>query len=157
MGITLPGERCARGPGPSSGLGRQLVRIPGESLAAILGHQQEVLEPDLADITLPQARLDGDHVAGDQFAMPHLTKRRILMDLESHAVAERELKALVRVLPRAGSLSAMPRGLEDLADQGVQLTSGDPGAHRLPRPPDRLAHEDLVGPHGVGDLTDNER
>jgi len=70
-----------------------------ESLAAVLGHQEEILQPHLADVTLPQAGLDGNHVAGDQLAMPRLTKARILMDLKANAVAERELKALVRVLP----------------------------------------------------------
>ena len=44
------------------------------------------------------------------------------MDLKANAVAERELKALVRVLPRSGSLSPMPGGLEHVTDHGVELT-----------------------------------
>jgi hypothetical protein len=99
-------------------LGSQLVRIMREGLAALLGHQEEVLEAHLADVTLPQAGLDGDHIAGDQLAVPRLTEGRILMKLQANAVAKRELKALVRVLPRAGSLSAMPGGLEHVRRPG---------------------------------------
>src|SRR6266536_2145597 len=106
----------------------QLVRIVREGLAAVLGHQEEILEPHLADVTLPQARLDRDHVAGDQLVMARLTKGRVLVDLKANAVAERELKALGRVvLRRAGSLSAMSGGLEHVADQRMQLTPGDAG------------------------------
>src|SRR6476620_1702197 len=110
-------------PHPARTLRGQLVRVVRKSFAPVLGHQEEILEAQLADVGLPQTGLDGDDIAGDQLAMPGLAKARILMDLEANAVAERELKALVRILlPGSRSLSAMPGGLEHVADDGLQRT-----------------------------------
>ena len=97
-----------------------------ERLAALLRHQEQVLEPHLADVRPPQARLDGDDVAGDQRGVPRLAEGRILVDLQADAVAERELKALVRMLlPRPGPLRATPGRLEEVANQGMELAPRD--------------------------------
>ena len=47
----------------------QVVRVVGERLAAVLGDEQQVLEADAADpVDALDARLDRDHVAGDERA-----------------------------------------------------------------------------------------
>ena len=43
------------------------------------------------------------------------------MDRQADAVAERELEALVRVVAGAGALRAVPGGLEQVADEVMQL------------------------------------
>ena len=53
--------------------------------------------------------------------MPGQAEARILVHLEADSVAEGELEALVRVLARPGPLGALPGGLEDVADERVQL------------------------------------
>jgi hypothetical protein len=129
-----------RGPRPGLGAPPRSERRSGTAC-----HEQEILELHLADVTLPQTGLDGDHVVGDELVIAHLTEGRILMDLEPNAVAERELKALVPVLPRAGSLSPMPGQLEHLASEGMETrlrlsqTTTSRGAGGETRRPARLA------------------
>src|SRR5918999_4112500 len=75
------------------------------------------------------------------------------MDLEPDAVAERELKALARILPGPRSLGAMPGGLEDVADQGMQLAPRYARPHRHARSLERLAHQRLQGTDDFVDIT----
>ena len=90
--------------------------------------------------------------------MPGLTHRRVLVHEQPDAVAERELEALVGVVvPRAGPLRALAGGLEDVADERVQLAAGDARRDRLARPLDRRAHEHFVRADGIRHLADDER
>src|SRR4029077_9297768 len=95
--------------------GRERIGVAGECLAAVPGHQEQVFEPHFADLGYPQAGLDGDHVAGDQDVIAHQPQRGSLVDGQANAVAEAELESLAGVLAWAGPLSAVPRGLENLA------------------------------------------
>lgn len=67
----------------------------------------------------------------------------VLVGLQPDAVPEGELKALVRVLPGAGSLGRVPSGFEQVAYEVVELASGDAGPDCGSRPLQRLANERL--------------
>ena len=90
---------------------------------AVRGDEQQVLVAHAADLGLPQPRLDRKHVAFHQRLAADLAEARFLVNLEPDAVAERELKALGRVVTGPGSLGAMAGRLEDLAGEGVQLAA----------------------------------
>ena len=59
--------------------------------------------------------------------------------------------------PPVRPLRPVPGRLEHVADEVVQLASGDPWPHRLSCPLERLEHERLHRTHLLADLTDDER
>ena len=67
---------------------RQLVRKPGEQLAAGLGYEDEVFEGHSAYAPVPEPWLDCEHVPGDQWIVSRETELRSFVHLEADAVSE---------------------------------------------------------------------
>ena len=68
-------------------LGSKRVGVRGQHLGPVVGHEDEVLEPNAA-VALPvAARLDGDDVTGDERAAREV-ERRVLVHVEADTVAE---------------------------------------------------------------------
>src|SRR4051794_32854905 len=59
----------------------QVVREAGQVLGAVVGHEDEILEPDAADALAVEAGLDGDDVAGLQRLVRDLAHPRLLVHL----------------------------------------------------------------------------
>src|SRR6185503_10856258 len=96
-------------------LGLEVVRVVRQHLRPVLGHEHEVLEAAAAVAVPVEARLDRDHVAGDELAR-RAAERRLLVHLEPDPVAERVVEAVLEHL--AGLLRAQRRVtvlLEDVA------------------------------------------
>ena len=88
----------------ASSLGGKRVGIRGQHLGPVVGHEDEVLEPDAA-VALPVAAwLDGDDVARDERAAREV-ERGVLVDVEPDAVAERRGRTR-RAAPRRASSRA---------------------------------------------------
>src|SRR6266516_5638048 len=77
----------------------EVVRVFRKRLGAVLGHQHEILEPDAAEAVAVEARLDSDHIAGDELAGP-AAERRLLVHLEPDPVTERVVEAVLQHLSR---------------------------------------------------------
>ena len=60
----------------------------GQHLAAAVGDEDEILEPDAAERRVIEAGLERDHVAGDELPARHAAQVRPLVHLEADAVAE---------------------------------------------------------------------
>ena len=94
----------------------EVVREPGQHLAAVLGHEHEVLEPDAADRRVVAARLDRDDVAGDERAAGQQPHVRAFVHLEADAVPEAvEEPAVEHLAGRLRALGRIPGGLVHLA------------------------------------------
>ena len=65
----------------------ELVREVGQDLGAVLGNEGEVFEPDAAEALPVEPRLDGDHVTGDEPVVAEPADVRLLVHLETDAVA----------------------------------------------------------------------
>src|SRR5436190_19519726 len=98
-------------------LRREVVRVIGEDLRAVLGDVHEILEAAAAVAVAVEARLDRDHVARDELAGAS-AESRLLVYLEPDAVAERVVEAVPEHL--AGLLGQKRREavlLEDVAGE----------------------------------------
>src|ERR671918_2211505 len=104
------------GRGANGRLGRQVVRVVGEELAAVLGDEDEVLQAAAAEAFAVEARFDGEHVAGhDLVAVPAQAGQ--LVHLEADAVAEAVEEALLEHLPWGlRELGGIAVPLEELAN-----------------------------------------
>src|SRR5262249_61966453 len=117
-------DRCAR----RSRAG--LVGIGRRASPPALGGTPRAPGPAAAVAVAVEARLDGDHVAGDELA-GSAPEARLLVHLEPDAVAERVGEAVLEHLARL--LRAQRRVavlLEDVAAEVVELAAGDAGADR---------------------------
>src|SRR5262245_30502518 len=70
-------------------LRRQVVWEPRELLGAVLGDDDEVLEPAAAEAGAVQARLEREHLAAQQLLVPDHPEHGELVHVEADAVAER--------------------------------------------------------------------
>jgi hypothetical protein len=89
----------------------------------ILGHEDQVLEAQAAVAAAVEARLDGDHVAGNE-VLTRAAHVRQLVDLEADTVAEAVEEAVLEDF--AGllvQLRLVAGAVEDVADLLVQLAS----------------------------------
>ena len=86
-----------------------------------------------AGAPVPQARLDRDHVAGDERIASGQTKAGRFVDLEADAVTERVLEAVL--LTVRGALRRIAGRLEELAGRVEELPAGDARANGRTAPP----------------------
>ena len=98
MSVVTAPEASSRHPDRRS----ELVRKVRQGLAAVLGDDDEILEPDAAEALPVAAGLERDHVAGDE-RVARAAEVRALVDLEPDAVAER-VEVAVLAAPSPGSL-----------------------------------------------------
>ena len=110
------GRRAIRPSGPGRDAlryGARLVREARQRLGAVLGDEHEVLEAAAAEARAVEARLDREHVAGDELVVAGHAEHRLLVHLEPDAVAERVEEAVSRASRPppscAGSDSRRPR------------------------------------------------
>src|SRR5437763_12506334 len=130
-----PRRRACRCPATSR---LEVVRVLGQVLGAVLGHEHQVLQADTA-VALPvEAGLDRDDVAGDELLVGDEAEVRLLVHLEPDSVAEpveepvgERLACLLR------ALRGLARGLEDLAraveDRLAVRTRADLGDRAIER------------------------
>src|SRR3954462_5497443 len=103
------GRCCALWPAVGSALGiddPQVLRQRRDDLAAVVGDDDEVLDPHTDRAGHVHTRLDRDDVARLQRVLPLLGEPRALVDLEPDAVAE----AVAEVLGVARVVYDPPRG-----------------------------------------------
>ena len=132
----------------------QLVRAVGQALVAVLGHEQQILDPNAAEALLVDPRLDRDDVARDELLADHPERRR-LVHLEPDPVPERVVEAVLEHLALAlRQLRRVAVLGDELGGQPVELAAVDAGAHvgdgQLERlPAERVPLADLAGhlPH----------
>src|SRR5213082_2947664 len=91
-------------------LGLQIVRIIGQQLGPVLGHEHEILEPTAAVAVAIQSGLDRDHVALDDLAVALVQARWVA------------------------------RLVEDLAREHVDVAARDARLHRLDRSLERFVN-----------------
>src|SRR5436305_8653635 len=135
----------------------QAVRESRKRLAAVAGHEQQVLQANAAEALAVGPRLDRDDIARDELCRPAATEVGLLVDLQPDAVAEaveiplaqhdaRLLRALRRMAGRLVEVAAeLPERLARHARTGCRA----PALEGLGRDPVPL--RDLVG-----DLADHE-
>src|SRR5215211_8312285 len=129
--------RLAQAPDPPS----HLVRKIRQRVAAVLGDDDEILEPDAAVALAVTARLERDHIAGLQ-RVGGAAEPGTLVDLEpdavpepvEEAVAEHGAGLLGELRRQAGLDVGLARGLVDRAAIGA-------GADHRIDTPQRLARE----------------
>src|SRR5262249_36595297 len=111
-------------------------------LAARLGDEHEVLEADATRALVPEARLDRDHIPGDEWILPREAERGSLVDFEADAVPERVLEAVL--LAVRGALRRVAGRPEQMARGVEELSSRDAGTNGGLRLVERLAHEPVL-------------
>src|SRR4051794_35469244 len=80
-----PPRRACRCPATSR---LEVVRVLGQVLGAVVGHEDKVLQTHAA-VALPvEPRLDRDDVAGDELLVGDEPEVRLLVHLEPHSVTE---------------------------------------------------------------------
>src|SRR6185312_6247907 len=78
---------CSRTDGPfvnrsAMRLRREVVRVPRDELGPVVGDDEDVLETDAAEAGAIEARLERDHVAGDE-VVAGAREIRLLVHLEA--------------------------------------------------------------------------
>src|SRR5205823_9102335 len=123
-------------------LGREVVREARELLGAVLGHDEQILEPAAAEPGPVETGLDREDLAALQLFVPDHAEHGQLVHLEADAVAERMEEALLERLPLAlRALRRLAGRLEDLAAALVDGLAGDTRAQVLLGPVERLLAE----------------
>ena len=128
------------------------------TLAAVVGDEHEVLEPAAAEALAVEARLDGEHIAGDELARPvrpspgcSCTSRP---DAVAEAVEEPVLERLVGILRQLRREAVL---LEELTGHAVELLPCDARANRVHRQVERLLDETVVADELLRRLAHAER
>ena len=119
--------------------GDQLLADPGELLAAVVGHQHHVLDPDTSEPRKVNARLAADDVAGLERLGRLCPHGRRLVHLEPDPVAQ----SMAELLAPAGGHDHIARGCIDLATACAGRKGREPGELRLEA--DVVGASELVG------------
>src|SRR5829696_1297098 len=120
----------------------EVVREVGQHLGAVLGDEDEVLEARAAEAVAVEARLDRDHVAGDEAVMSQPADVRLLVDLEPDAVAGSVEEAVEEHLTLGlVQLRRVAVLVEEVADEAMDLETRDAGPDRAEREVERLPRE----------------
>src|SRR5438105_2567228 len=101
----------------------QLLRQPAQDVVALVGHDHQVLDPYPEATREVDARLDRDHVAGEQRPVRALGQAGALVDLDADPVPE----AVAEMLAVAPSVDHRPCHGVDLATAGARLHRLDTG------------------------------
>src|SRR5436305_184846 len=138
-------------------LGLQIVRILGQQLGPVLGHEHEILEPAAAVAVAIQAGLDRDHVALDE--LPGVAAQPgLLVHFQADAVAQAVEEPVLEDLAVAlGQARRVGRLVEELAREHVDVAARDARLHRLDRSLERFVNVLVVGGELLGRLADHER
>ena len=154
-GAADPAVRPLRRRGPAQAgarprLGSQLVRILRQGLAAVLGHEQQVLEPHLAELVVPQPRLDREHVAGDELAcVPAMPRPGSSWTSSPTPWPSENWKPSSSCSPGPVRSVRWPADSKTSQTSAVEFLAGDAGPHRLARALEPRAHEDLEAADGL--------
>jgi hypothetical protein len=95
----------------------------GEHVGALLGHDEDVLQPASSEALAVNARLDGDHFADDELVGPG-PQNRGLADFQAESVAEDMVEAVVQRLGADGRVAGR---LDDAGGGTVAVRVSAPG------------------------------
>src|SRR5438067_13080390 len=106
----------------------EVVRVVREVLGAVLGHEHEILEPATSEARPVEARLGGDHVAGDERVPARGAHARLLVHLETDPVPETVdealLEHLARLFVQPGLVTTRLEELARAHEDGAPLDAG---------------------------------